>query len=160
MLFVFSFSPLKNMATTQKKEMEVSMKDDKWQIIQQIQFIQESIEDECQEYLYYVPHANKCIYERIKNASVTLLHNALRLFRNQTPIIKTKAVPLTIERTRDLMFKIYQTILTPDFPVHKEDTIKAVMRGEFLLNPNELLQLYPTNEKEYYKNLSVLNDKH
>ena len=62
----------------------------KWSLIEQISYLQEAIEDECQEYLYYLPHANRCIYERIKNASTSLLHNALRIFRNQTPLIKTK----------------------------------------------------------------------
>lgn len=135
------------------------MQKDKWQIIEQIEFIQESIEDECQEYLYYWPHANKCIYERIKNASFSLLNNALRIFRNQTPLIKTKSRPLTIERTRDLLFKIYQTILTSDFPIKKEERIKKIMYSEFSLIPEDILKLTPTTEHEYFKNVAILNGK-
>ena len=134
------------------------MKTNNWTLIEQIEFIKESIEDECQEYLYYQPHSNKCIYERIKNASTSLLYNALRIFRNQTPLIKTQTkTPLTIERTKDLMFKIYQTLLTTDFPVHKENRIRTIMHNEFALDPEELLQLNPTMEQEYFKNLAILS---
>lgn len=130
-----------------------------WSIIEQINYLQESIEDECQEYLYYMPHANRCIYERIRNASIFLLNNALRIFRNQTPIIKTKKAFLSIEGTKDLMLKIYQTILTTDFPIQKENQIKAIMQKEFLLNPDDLLRNTQTTEQEYCKNLSLLNGK-
>lgn len=131
----------------------------KWSLIEQISYLQEAIEDECQEYLYYLPHANRCIYERIKNASTSLLHNALRIFRNQTPLIKTKKTFLSIEATKELMLKIYQTMLTTDFPIQKENNIKTIMREEFLLNPDDLLQTNPTTEQEYFKNLAILNGK-
>jgi len=131
----------------------------KWSLIEQIDYLHESIEDECQEYLYYLPHANRCIYERINNASTFLLHNALRIFRNQKPLIKTNKAFLTIENTKELMLKIYQTMLTTDFPIQKENQIKNIMREEFMLNPEDLLRTTPTTEQEYYKNLSLLNGK-
>lgn len=135
------------------------MKTDNWALIKQIEFIKEAIEDECQEYLYYQPYTNKCIYERIKNASSTLLYNALRLFRNQTPLIKTQTGSLTIENTKDLLFKMYQIMLTTDFPIHKENKIKTIMYKEFALNSEDLLQTTPTIEQEYFKNLAILNGK-
>lgn len=128
----------------------------KWSQIEQIKYLQESIEDECQEYLYYMPHANRCIYERINNASTMLLHNVLRIFRNQTPLIKTKKSPLSVERTKELMFQIYQIMMTTDFPIQKENNIKNIMREEFLLNPDDLLQNNPTTEQAYHKNLCIL----
>ena len=57
------------------------------------------------------------------------------------------------------MLKIYQTMLTTDFPIQKENNIKTIMREEFLLNPDDLLQTNPTTEQEYFKNLAILNGK-
>jgi hypothetical protein len=83
----------------------------------------------------------------------------LRIFRNQKPLIKTNKAFLTIENTKELMLKIYQTMLTTDFPIQKENQIKSIMREEFMLNPEDLLRTTPTTEQEYYKNLSLLNGK-
>lgn len=161
MVYAFHFSPSENLTILRKNVIsEGKMKlSNKWSLIEQINYLQESIEDECQEYLYYLPHANRCIYERIKNASTSLLYNALRIFRNQTPLIKTKKNFLSIESTKELMLKIYQTMLTTDFPIQKENRIKAIMQNEFYLNPEDLLQTTPATEQEYYKNLAVLNGK-
>jgi len=111
--------------------------------IEQIEMINEYIEDECQEYLYYAPNINKKIFERIKNASSTLLNNAMRLLRNQTPIIESEKGLLNLENTAKLMFKIYQELKTTDFPIIKENKIKNIIQEEFHLNPNNLLLPYP-----------------
>jgi len=112
-------------------------------IIEQIEMLNESIEDECQEYLFYTPGANRRIYERIKNASDMLLNNAMRLVRAQSPIIKPKQGELSLESTRNLMFKIYKELMSSDFPIIRENRIKKIMQEEFYLNPDELLLTYP-----------------
>lgn len=111
--------------------------------IEQIEMINEYIEDECQEYLFYTPGANRRIFERIKNASDMLLNNAMRVLRNQSPIIATKQSNLNLENTKNLMFKMYQELKTSDFPIIKENKIRKMMQDEFQLNPNELLLTYP-----------------
>lgn len=111
--------------------------------IEQIEMIKEYIEDECQEYIFYTPGANRRIYERIKNASDILLNNAMRILRNQTPIITTQQKTLNLENTKKLMFKMYKVLMTSDFPIIKENKIRKIMQEEFHLNSNELLLTYP-----------------
>ena len=111
--------------------------------IEQLEMLNECIEDECQEYLFYTPGANRRIYERIKNASDMLLNNAMRLVRAQSPIIKPKQGELSLESTRNLMFKIYKELMSSDFPIIRENRIKKIMQEEFYLNPDELLLTYP-----------------
>ena len=125
-------------------------------LIKQIEFINECIDEECQEDLYYTPRANSLIAERIRNASLLLLNNAMRLLRNQTPIIKS-AKPFTIIDTKDLMLKIYQIMLSADFLVIKENKIRNIMQNDYVLNPSELLQPNPSFYTEEQKTLKLLH---
>ena len=125
-------------------------------LIKQIEFINDCIDEECQEDLYYTPRANSLIAERIRNASLMLLNNAMRLLRNQTPIIKSKT-PFTIADTKDLMLKMYQIMLSADFLVIKENRIKNIMQDDYTLNPAELLQPNPSFYTEEFKNLKLLH---
>ena len=135
------------------------MKQNNWKFIQQLEFIDNCIKDECEGYLFYRPKSNSDIFDRIRNASNMLLNNALRMMRNQQPIIKSCPQALTLEQTKDLMFKIYKNIMAPEFPVIIENKIKKMMATEFLLNPDELLKNTPSIETEYVKNLAILNGK-
>ena len=126
-------------------------------LIKQIEFINDCINEECQENLFYTPKANRLTSERIRNASLLLLNNAMRILRNQTPMIKAEKQPLTIQKTKDLMLKIYQIMLSLDFPIIKENKIRKIMQNEFDLNPNDLLQPNPSFAQEELKNLKLLN---
>lgn len=128
-----------------------------WNLIEQIELINDYIDEECQEYLYYLPQSNRCVFERIRNASMMLLNNAMRLLRNQTPIIKSATKPLTIERTKELMLKIYQTMIISEFPIIKENKIKKLMKEEFAVNPEELLRVNPPANKEEERIKILLN---
>jgi len=132
------------------------MQQDNLILIKQIEFINECIDEECQENLYYTPRANSLIAERIRNASLMLLNNAMRLLRNQSPIIKS-AKPLTIADTKDLMLKMYQIMLSADFLVTKENIIRKMMQNDYTLNPLELLQSNPSFYTEELKNLKLLH---
>ena len=125
-------------------------------LIKQIEFINECIDEECQEDLYYTPRANSLIAERIRNASLLLINNAMRLLRNQSPIIKSKT-PFTVANTKDLMLKIYQIMLSADFLVIKENKIRKIMQNDYTLNPDELLQQNPSFYTEEFKNLKLLH---
>lgn len=132
------------------------MQQDNLILIKQIEFINECIDEECQENLYYTPRANSLIAERIRNGSLLLLNNAMRLLRNQTPIIKS-AKPFTIIDTKDLMLKMYQIMLSADFLVIKENKIRRIMQNDYTLNPSELLQPNPSFYTEEFKNLKLLH---
>jgi len=111
--------------------------------IEQLEMLNEYIEDECQEYLFYTPGANRRTFERIKNASDKLLNNAMRIIRNQSPIIKAEQGNFNLESTKNLMFKMYKELMTSDFPIIKENKIRDIMQKEFYLKPDELLITYP-----------------
>ena len=125
-------------------------------LIKQIEFINECISDECRENLFYTPRVNSLISERIRNAALMLLNNAMRLLRNQSPIIKSEKT-LTLTQTKDLMFKIYQIMLTADFLITKENKIRNIMQNEYALNPSELLQPNPSFAQDELKNFKLLH---
>ena len=135
---------------------EKNMPQDNLILIKQIEFINECISDECQENMFYTPRANGLISERIRNASLLLLNNAMRLIRNQSPIIKSEK-PLTLTQTKDLMFKIYQIMLSADFLITKENKIRSIMQNDYTLNPNDLLQPNPSFYTEELKTLYLLS---
>ena len=134
------------------------MKNDNLNLIKQIELINEYIFDECQEYLYYAPRGNSNIFEKITNASTTLINGAMRLLRNQKPLLYDKnSIPLTVEQIKNIMFKIYQVIITSEIPIKKETILRKIMKDDFALNPDDLLQTNPSMEKEEYK-ISLLLD--
>ena len=125
-------------------------------LIKQIEYINECISDACQENLFYTPRANRLISERIRNASLMLLNNAMRLIRNQSPIIKSEK-PLSLTQTKDLMFKMYQIMLSVEFLITKENKIRNIMQNEYALNPDDLLQPNPSFTQDELKNLRILH---
>ena len=66
------------------------MQNNNLNLIKQIELINEYISDECQEYIYYAPKGSSNIYEKILNATGTLVNNAMRLLRNQKPLLYDK----------------------------------------------------------------------
>lgn len=132
------------------------MKGNNWDLIKQLELINSYIQDECSEYVFYKPKSNMRIFCRIKNASDTLFNNALRLIRNQYPIIKSSS-SLTLEQTQKLMFQMYKLLLSTDFPAIIEDKIKKLMHDDFGLNPNELLKDYPSANETYIETYRLLH---
>lgn len=134
------------------------MQNNNLNLIKQIELINEYISDECQEYIYYAPKGSSNIYEKILNATGTLVNNAMRLLRNQKPLLYDKnAKPLTIEQTKNIMFKIYQVVLTAEIPVKKENILRKILKEDFAVNPDNLLQPNPSLEREEYKIAMLLN---
>jgi len=125
--------------------------------IKQMELIKDYITEECQEYIYYKPASCSRTFQKIKNATFIIFNNAMRILRNQTPIIKTKKDVLTIEQSKNLMFKIYQIVSTTDFPVKKEEKIKEVMEKEFFINSTDLLKTMPPEEEEYRRVKAILH---
>jgi len=135
------------------------MKNDNLNLIKQIELINEHIFDECQEYLYYTPRGNSNIFEKITNASNTLVNNAMRLLRNQKPLLYDEnATPLTIEQTKNMMFKMYQIMITSEIPIKKETMLRKMIREDFSFNPEKILQTKPSIEREEYKIAMLLNN--
>jgi hypothetical protein len=130
-----------------------------WKIIEQMELINGYINDECQEYLYYSPAINRRIYEKINNASERILNNALRIVRNQKPLIKADNGFLSIENSRNLLFDIYKITLSIDFPIIKERKIKKIIQDKFLINPDDILYNSPSRDIEELKNQRILNGK-
>lgn len=129
-----------------------------WNIIKQIELLNEYITDECSEYLYYQPRYNGKIFEKIKNASTMLLNNSMRLVRNQKALIyKEDKKELTIEETKEILFKMYQIIIQPEMPINKEDKIKKMMRDNYNLNSDKLLQNNPPIALQEIRNRLLLN---
>jgi len=133
------------------------MKEDKLIIIKQIELINDYINDECQEHLFYLPRSNSMVFERIRNASFTLLNNAMRILRNQKPIIKQSEGILTLEKTRELMLKMYKILLTEDFPIKKENKIRTLIKDEFNINPTDILVSNPNDDQEEKKTWQLLH---
>ncbi|MBR1374424.1 hypothetical protein IJ556_08265 [bacterium] len=131
------------------------MKGNNWDLIKQLELINSYIQDECSEYVFYKPKSNMRIFCRIKNASDILFNNALRLIRNQYPIIKSSS--LTLVQTQQLMFQMYKLLLANDFPAVIEDKIKKLMQNDFALNPDELLKDYPSANEAYIQNYRLLH---
>ena len=135
------------------------MRQDNLCLIRQIELINDYIDEECQENLFYTPRGNSRVFEHIRNASLILLNNAMRLIRNQTPMIKSKVEPLTLQRTKELMFRMYQITQLTDFPIIKENKIKKLMEDEYTINADELLKDNPSNDAEEIKIRLLLNGK-
>lgn len=134
------------------------MQNNNLNLIKQIELIHEYISDECQEYIYYVPKGSNNVSQKIINASSTLVNNAMRILRNQKPLLYDEnAKPLTLEQIKNMMFKIYQVVLTAKIPVKKENILRKILKEDFAINPDNLLQPNPSMEREEYKIAMLLN---
>ena len=129
-----------------------------WTIIKQIELLNEYISDECSEYLYYQPRYNSRVFEKIKNASDLLVNNAMRLLRNQKGLIYTEEKKaLTIENTKEILFRIYQIILLPELPINKENKIRTMVHNDFKMNPDKILQSNQPEILQEVRNKFLLN---
>ena len=129
-----------------------------WTIIKQIELLNEYIADECSEYLYYQPKYNSQVFEKIKNASALLVSNAMRILRNQNALIYTEEKKiLTVENTKEILFRIYQIILQAEIPINKENKIRKMMKNDFKINPEKILQNNQPRTLQEARNKMLLN---
>ena len=129
-----------------------------WTIIKQIELLDEYITDECSEYLYYQPRYNSKIYEKIKNASTLLVNNAMRILRNQNALIYTEEKKaLTVEDTKEMLFRMYQIVIDTEMPINKENKIKKIMQNDFKINPDKILQSNQPTALQEVRNQLLLN---
>ncbi len=129
-----------------------------WTIIKQIELFNEYIADECSEYLYYQPRYNSRVFEKIKNASMLLVNNAMRILRNQNALIYTEEKKaLTVEDTKEILFKIYQIILLSEMPINKENKIRKMIKDDFKINPDRILQSNQPTALQEVRNRLLLN---
>lgn len=125
-------------------------------LIKQLEKIKQYIHNECGENLYDTSAANHLAYEKFENASLALFYNALYLYHNQPPTIITSQNPLTLTDTEELLFKIYQTLVSTDFVDIKENKIRQYIKS-FNINPDDILTTNPEYEDEEVKIKNLLS---
>ena len=128
---------------------------EKYQIIEEITNIRNNIIDECQKEIYGEYKFNSIIYQKILNASNTLFNNALRINRKQTSLIKGLDKDINLCTTKNILQKMYMTILSFEMAPKKENMIIKVLK-EYNLDENKLLLSTPSYKNEYASSCLIL----
>ncbi|MBO5037971.1 MAG: hypothetical protein J6C85_00735 [Alphaproteobacteria bacterium] len=127
------------------------------QTINIIKQLNTCISDICEENIYDTQNLYHKTYEKIKNASDTLLNNAMRLSRGQQGLIKTSDKALTLTDIKALMTNIYQTMASVDFLKNKEKEIRTCIL-EYHINPEDILVAMPSNKIQYLNAKTLLDN--
>lgn len=127
------------------------------QTINIIKQLNTCISDICEENIYDTQNFYHKTYEKIKNASDTLLNNAMRLSRGQQGLIKTSDKALTLADIKTLMTNIYQTMASVDFLKNKEKEIRAYIL-EYHINLEDILVAMPSDKIQYLNAKTLLDN--
>ena len=120
----------------------------KSQIIEEIINIRDCIIDECQKELFDDYKYNALTYQKIFNASNALFNNALRINRQQKSLIKCSNKDITLNKTRNVLQKIFDVVLSFEMAPKKECMLIKLLKDNNI-NDKELLQPTPTYRNSY-----------
>ena len=127
----------------------------KYQIIEEITNIRNSIINECQKEIYCEYRLNSLVYQKTLNACNLLFNNALRIKRKQTSLIKELDRDKNLCTTKNILQKIYTAILSFEMPPKKENMIIKILK-EYNIDENKLLIPTPTYRNDYASSCLIL----
>ncbi|MBP3687577.1 MAG: hypothetical protein J6J35_04330 [Alphaproteobacteria bacterium] len=125
-------------------------------LIAHLEYMNTGISEICEEHIFEEQAFYHKTYEKIKNASDSLLNNAMRLSRGQSLLIKSTDKMLTLQDIDTLMLKIYQTMVSPKLVKTKEKEIRNYLT-QYHINPESILLATPSKEEQYFNAQTLLN---
>lgn len=120
--------------------------DNKNDIIKELAHINHCILCECNRGFFNV--YNRSTYNKIRNLSLTIYTNALRLINNQPSIVKTDGEDITIDNSLKLLRELVKITISMNFIDISEGTIIDVLK-KYKVKPEIFTYHYIFYEAEY-----------